>query len=307
MADKSAKAQLDFIVIGAAKAGTTPLYEFIKDHPQINIPSGKELAFFSNEKVYKKGYGWYIKQVDKNRKPNSLLGTMTPQYMLGQLDTPPETVAKRIKKHCPDVKLVAVLRNPIDRAYSQYKMAYRRGYEKKSFEKSMRDLVRNRKKIKTISPTNQAILGSEYGRSLSKYFELFDKKNIHIIFSEDLKDNPEKELNKLFKFLSIDFVFKPKGSDKVVHKGGFKPKVKFLTPSFLYSIPGVKYVWNNLIPYTLRKRVDFAINSWNVKPDKNDVGKDSDLYKFLVDYFKSDVYELEKLIGVKVSWQGFHK
>lgn len=304
---KKTNQALDFLVIGAAKAGTTPLYEFIKNHPEISIPPSKEISFFSNDSVYKKGFSWYIKQIKKSRKQNSLLGTITPQYMLGQLDTPPETVARRIKKHCPNVKLIAVLRNPIDRSYSQYKMAYRRGYEKKSFEKSMRDLVENRNKIKTISPTNQAILGSEYGRALEEYYKLFGSKKIHIIFTEDLKDNPGKELEKLFSFLKINTNFEPDGINKTVHQGGFKPKVKFLTPSFLYSIPGVKYAWNNLIPYPIKKRVDFAINSWNVKPDKTSLDETADLYKFLVDYFRKDVNKLQKLTGLKVSWPGFNK
>lgn len=301
------KNTLDFIIIGAAKAGTTPLYKYMSQHPQISIPPGKEVSFFSDDKIYSKGYEWYLQQISVGKKENSLIGTVTPQYMMGQNETFTETVAKRIKKTCPEVKIIAILRDPIDRAFSQYKMSFRRGYEKRSFENAMDDLIKNRKSIKKVDPKSQIILGSEYGENLEHYYKMFDRKQILVIFSEDLRLHPKRELKKIYKFLGVATDSDSKDIGKTVHQGGFKPKAKILTPGVLYKIPGLKLAWNKLVPYPLKKRIEFGVNAWNVKPDDVTLDKGNNSYKNMVSYFKNDVRQLEKLIGLQVPWKEFTK
>jgi len=196
--------ELDFIVIGAAKSATTTLYELIKSHPQIFIPAAKEVPFFSDSKTYKKGVASYIKSYFSGANPEKLWGTVTPQYMLGQGDTNPEIVAGRIHKSLSDVKLIALLRDPAERAFSHYKMQLQRGYAKLSFEELVEQTLENPDKLRAnTKPEDSFIFGSEYGRILGYYYSLFPRKNILLLTTEELRKSPEDVVREICTFIGI--------------------------------------------------------------------------------------------------------
>src|SRR5690242_16005313 len=127
------KRPLDFIVIGAQKAGTTSLFEYMRTHPQLYLPPGKEEQFFTAENVFKEGWKRYMDRVFYGAPEDSLWGTATPQYMSGgvwqngdQIDPgplAPETlVPKRIHKMMPNCRIFAVLRDPVERCFSHYQL-----------------------------------------------------------------------------------------------------------------------------------------------------------------------------------------
>lgn len=122
--------KVDFLVIGAQKSGTTSLFHYLRAHPRIHIPFVKEIGFFSNERKFRKGVQWYLKHFS-DAEPHQIVGEVSPQYMAHP------AAPGRIHSLFPDTRLIAVLRNPIDRAHSAYRMAVRRGGEKRAVEEAL--------------------------------------------------------------------------------------------------------------------------------------------------------------------------
>ena len=124
----------DFLIIGAQKGGTTSLYLYLNEHPNIGGAVIKEVSFF--DKNYHQGLAWYRAQFPTPlrklytrdvRKQNYIVGEASPGYLI--YPHAPERIAKIL----PRVKLIALLRNPVERAYSQYRHNVERGYEQLSF------------------------------------------------------------------------------------------------------------------------------------------------------------------------------
>ena len=129
----------DFIVIGCQKCATTSLYDYLIQHPNISSATEKEIHFFDSN--YNVGITWYrsffptvfSKQFSKLRKEKFVTGEASPMYIFNPI------VSKRILSILPNVKLIAILRNPIDRAYSHYNMQVKNGYETLSFEEAIKN------------------------------------------------------------------------------------------------------------------------------------------------------------------------
>jgi len=128
----------DFLIIGFPKCGTTSLYEYLLQHPDIHPPIGKEIDYF--DRLYSRGRNWYKVRFPTVFKKNIftkvlgrdfLTGEATPRYMIH-----PHAL-NRIKKILPKAKFIILLRNPIDRAFSHYNMNFRNGYENLSFEQDI--------------------------------------------------------------------------------------------------------------------------------------------------------------------------
>ena len=128
---------LDFVVIGASKSGTTSLFRYLRTHPAIFIPASKDVPFFSADKWLDRGWAAIRQEEFCGAPADARWGTVTPRYM----EDP--RVPKRIQRLMPEIKLVALLRNPIDRALSQFRQQVRRGKESRSFEEATFELMRS--------------------------------------------------------------------------------------------------------------------------------------------------------------------
>jgi len=119
-----------FFVVGAQKAGTTSLHNWLVQQPDICLPKLKETQFFTFERLFQRGIDWYLKQFPECGE-KEIIGEICPDYMFF-----PEA-AQRIKKWIDAPKLVFLFRHPQDRAYSHYLMTVRNGYEKLSFNDAL--------------------------------------------------------------------------------------------------------------------------------------------------------------------------
>jgi len=198
----SEKFTVDYIGIGAAKSGSTWIARCLAEHPQVFLADIKEIEYFNaytnikNKKFckiknaiipnkrFKKGINWYKKHFTAC-KPGMIKGEFCNRYLIDPV------APKAIKDTFPDVKLIVVLRNPIDRTYSHYLM--RKNffkYETRSFEDAI----------------NEQPLYTERGMyytQLKRYLKYFKREQLLILFLEDIKKNPEQEINKLFTFLHV--------------------------------------------------------------------------------------------------------
>jgi len=209
----------DFIIIGVQKGGTTYLFDLLSQHNRVRAPIKKEIHFFDNN--FDKGNKWYLSHFPlKSKAKNCITGEASPYYIFHP-DAP-----KRIKKYLPLVKLIVLLRNPTERAYSHYQMALRNGNEKiTDFEKAINN---EKKRLENYNTTNSDIFSQamkhqkfsyvsrgRYYEQIKRWFYYFDKEQFLFLTSEELFENEEKTLEKVFNFLNLK---KVKIADKNLNK-----------------------------------------------------------------------------------------
>jgi hypothetical protein len=120
----------DFLLLGAQKAGTTALYEYLRRHPQITGPSWKEVSFF--DRHWARGESWYRGNFPNlARTRGKLVGEASPSYVLHPL------APQRVQELVPDARLIVLVRNPVDRAFSQYNHEVALGREPLPFEEAL--------------------------------------------------------------------------------------------------------------------------------------------------------------------------
>ena len=194
----------NFIVIGAMKAGTTSLYEYLNQHPQILPCAQKEVHYFVHH--LNKGLDWYLAHFPPVvGEGNYLTGEASPGYLCN-------TIQSEVKQTFPQVKLLAILRNPIERAISHYYHNVKHGIEMRSFEAAM---TAELQAIATLSDINLVketknwsgeqgyLFSGLYVYFLQKWLAKFPKEQLLVIQSEDLYRQPKIIMKTVFEFLEL--------------------------------------------------------------------------------------------------------
>lgn len=212
VSDQSSGGAPNFFIIGAMKSGTTSMYEYIAEHPQFLPAIQKEIDFFSIR--YHLGIDWYQAHFASNPAPK--------QYFTGEASTSyidyPQ-VAQRIYQHYPEAKIIAVLRNPIDRAFSHYNhvQKYHSGRETRSFvdaaiaEMNWLNQLENPHIEAVDAENSEPFAYLKYGylfRGLYVYFlqewmSLFERSQFLILKSEDFYLQPAATMTKIYQFLDV--------------------------------------------------------------------------------------------------------
>jgi hypothetical protein len=203
----------NFLVIGAAKAGTTSLWDFLKSHPEVYLPAEiKETNFFALEGTRPNFRGpadaeginrGAITDLEAYQK---LFDAVSDHKAVGEVATSYlyyPAAPLRIKAHIPDVKIIAVLRNPVDRAFSSYLHTIRDGRESvHDFAAALR-LEDERIAANWEHIWHYKAMGFYYAQ-LSRYYELFDARQIKVYLFDDLVNDERAVLSDLMRFLGID-------------------------------------------------------------------------------------------------------
>lgn len=237
----------DFLVIGGKRCGTTFLYNNLVKHPNLHPPFLKEIHFF--DRFYHKGLKWYrshfpsmVEKEDYTKK-----GFI---YKTGEGSTSYiyyDAVPQRIKQTLPDVKIIALLRNPIDRAFSHYQDEVKREWETLPFEKAL-----EAEEGRLANPSPEMVGGSNelerhrfhfsykdrglYARQLKAWSEVFPIKDMHIIRSEDLFKNTSVEFEKVVRFLGFPdwmpqgFKASDRGEEKAMDPNTRKQLAEYFRP-----------------------------------------------------------------------------
>jgi len=186
----------DFLIIGAMRAGTSGLAAYLRSHPQVYMSRRKELHFFDER--FQAGVEWYRKQfVDV--APDQLSGEATPIYMYL-----PE-VAPRMHQTVPSAKLVAVLRNPVDRAYSHYWKTRGMGNETLDFEEAIEAEQERLAAGGRVARVSYSYLDrGSYLAQLQNVARYYPEDAIHVLKFEDLRDVTQTTLRSLAAFLGIE-------------------------------------------------------------------------------------------------------
>lgn len=176
-----------FIIIGAQKCATTSLYFHLHSHPDIRMAGEKELNFFVAELNWSRGVEWYASQFDGAGK---VAGEASPNYTAVPRY---RGVAERMARLTPEIKLIYIVRDPVERMISQYVHYCASGLESRSF-------------VEALTPTdwrNPYISRSLYQMQIEQYLRCFPREQIFIISLEQMRSGPEAVLKDLFLFLDV--------------------------------------------------------------------------------------------------------
>ena len=198
----------NFIIGGAAASGTSFLSAAIIQHPQIYLPQQMrpEPHYFYKSWEYSKPYEYYLEKYFSGVHDEVAVGERSSSYLyLAE-------VPSRVAKFLPEVRWIFCLRNPIERAYANYRYTVLEGLEELSFDEAL-ECEEERKQASTgiwaeIQPYDYTGRGF-YGRQLANFFEYFPRENFFCIKSEQLRAEPHKEFARLFAFLGVDVSFAP--------------------------------------------------------------------------------------------------
>lgn len=286
--------QPNFMCIGAPKSGTTTLYDILKQHPDVYVPSFKEPHFFDKEESYKKGMEWYLNQYFAQVQQEKAIGEFTPGYLID------DYAPARILNDCSNIemKFIVILRNPIDRAFSQYLHNKRDLMEDLSF---INALDAEEKRIKMYKDKNDLlykkysyIRNSLYFERLENWLKYFDKAQFKIIiFEEELLKDKENLLSEIFDFLNIS-----QYDLNLNIKSNVASKTRFIFfKKLIISKTFVHVLVKLLFPYKLRIKLKNYLMSLTNKVGVSEK-IDEDAHKeMLKEYFLDDIKKLEKLIS----------
>ena len=186
--------------IGAAKSGTTSLYDILSQHSEVFTPSFKEPHFFDVPSVYQNGVKWYEKTYFKEVKDEKCIGDFSPTYLFDV-----EAPQRILNDIGDDVKFILMLRNPVDRAYSHYLHSKRDEHEKLSFREALSLEKERANKNDYLSYLRFSYVGQGmYSQMLKRYFKLFSKENFLIInFEQEFIRQRENTMHRIFNFLEL--------------------------------------------------------------------------------------------------------
>jgi Sulfotransferase domain len=199
--------KVDFVIGGTQKGGTSALDYFLRQHPQICLPTDlKEIHFFDREEMFRDGKPDYQRYHAHFRPEpqHQLLGEASPIYMYWM------SAPYRIWSYNPDMKWIIILRNPTDRAYSAWNMERRRDAEQLSFA----DAVANEaKRCREALPFQHRVFSyidrGFYAGQIRRLFNIFGRDKCHVILNEDLKNKHEQTVQEVFGFLGVDQAYQP--------------------------------------------------------------------------------------------------
>jgi Sulfotransferase family len=303
----------NFFIVGAPKAGTTSLYNYLGQHAQIYMSPIKEPNYFASEMRFEnfvresrpriademRALQEYLRGDMRQKRFGGLVSTweeylklfshVTDEIAIGEA-TPcylwSETAARNIAARIPDAKIIINLRNPVDRAFSQYLHMVTVGSTRRSFRDQIEANLGCETKL--LGPLRPLLEFGCYYEQVSRYLGEFPAAQIHISFYEELQQTPELLLSELFSFLGVDPSFTPDqsvrhtvpriprlvGPTYFLKKWRIWPYLRKWTPQPLISR------WSSLM---LRGRAALTM----VAADR----------AFLTDYYRDDINKLAKLLN----------
>ena len=302
----------NFFIVGAPKAGTTSLYHYLDQHPEVFMSPIKETNYFSEEirlgNIDKNWQGWaqredkslqqYLRGPMQEKRFGGIISSRSNYLKLFQNVNGEKaigeasvcylwskTAAQNIASTVPHAKIIMILRDPVERAFSQYKQAVASGLEGRSF-RNLVDTNLNFKsdKFDLLHPFLEFGL---YHEQVKRYMELFPAENLRIYLYEDFRQASAETLSDIFRFLEVDPQFVPDTSER--HLRSQAARHIWL----IYKLKKYR-IWSpvkNAVPRPLRP----AIRRW-MSSSGQSVELDPADRAYLRDYYRQDIVRLSTLI-----------
>jgi len=276
--------KVNTFIVGAPKAGTTSLHHYLSQHTNVSMSSVKEPNFFSSKEVESLFYNSkcvddsndYHKLFSKEKK--QIRGEASVSYLFY------ENVPKRIHNYNSEAKIIIMLREPIERAFSHYLMDCRLGFCSEKLE----DIIANPQSFPQYF--QQYLELGNYYSQLKRYQDIFGKEKLLIIFYDDFKTDTKKVMKSVFSFLQIE-----------QQEIDFSIRNPFLSPSsplisMLYKLNIIRKGVKAFMPKRLLSLIRSNCFSAKSKPMLSKATEQQ-----LKAFYKSDVFQLEKLLNTDLA------
>ncbi|MDA3952305.1 MAG: sulfotransferase [Bacteroidales bacterium] len=311
------KAKPDFFIVGAAKSGTTSLYNYLVQHPEVYFSPIKEPNYFSNDIDVSK-FSFLYKQntfLDTEKYfSNKVLQNLSITFVRnikhyerlfelgGKFKTRGEsstsylyskTAAQNIYDYNPQSKIIVVLRNPIERAFSHYKMALRSGHTKLKFKEAVEKDLMAKDKAWGVSAL-YIELGLYYDQ-LMRYYSIFPTDQIKVFLFKDLKNSTNKVLKECFEFLEVNNI---NIEDKTIYNFAKSPQNLWL--NYFFTRMGLKNFLKRIAPESI---INIIKKSF-LRPDRNILSEND--FKFLLNIYEEDIKKTASLLNQDLSnWRNY--
>jgi hypothetical protein len=290
----------DFVVIGAAKSGTTALHEYLRQHPQICMSRRKEPNFFAFDQrppdfrgpfdrtLVNRDSIWrladYERQFDRAR-PDQRVGEVSPKYLSA------EGSAERMRRLIPEARLVAVLRQPADRAWSHFSMLRRDGFEPcATLEEAIAD--EPRRQAENWS-TGRHFERGLYAKQLRRVYDRFPREQIRVYLYDDFTADPEALFRDLFRFLGVEPGFVPDMARRPNVSGDVRNPVL----RWLWTRPGARSFVRPFLPKALRQ----AVSGWVIRHELIRREMPLETRSWLTELYGDEILRLQELLGRDLS------
>jgi sulfotransferase family protein len=301
----------NFFIVGAARAGTTTLYEYLRQVPGIFLPSIKEPRYFIARSIYEDIYGRIAVGNTKNyldlfaNSNATAIGEATPEYLYH------DSAARKIQEKVPYAKIIITLRNPISRAFSHYLLLKGLRNIQRSFDEMVKSEWANNKLDLGGSLRSPGIIECGfYSRGLSKYFELFGCDRIKIIIFEEWTKDAVNTINAIIEFLDVNYKFDDsvtiqKENTSRDYRRGNEFLYSVITKSVLFRriytrLPAFAHnSLKNIYHTQAGMRSSFASSF----PQNDSMSNET--RELIRDIYWKDVKELERILGRRLPWQDF--
>ena len=220
----------DLIITGTVRSGSTSLYYNICEPPSVLEAAYDEIGYFDSN--YHLGENWYRSMFPKLKIINKIKNDTG--YAITGEDTPfyfwKKEVVDRIYDILPDIKLIGIFRNPVDRAYSNYNLGVRMNTEQLGFEEAIDEeigFMENHSFRDTIDRKRSYISKGIYAEQIKLWLDVFPREQIHIFSTEQMQEQPEDTLNDVFRFLDIpEYTIKNRQKHKVAEYTKMVPDIR---------------------------------------------------------------------------------
>jgi hypothetical protein len=279
----------NFLIIGAMKSGTTALYYYLEQHPEIYMSPVKEPNFFSSQEQENAAdavtnIGTY-QDLFRGGSGKKALGEASHSYLYEP------RAAAEIKRYVPEAKLIAILRNPIDRAYSHFLHMVRSGTEPlDDFAQALREEEVRIHKERTF----QDYIGRGlYYQQLKRYFGTFPQEQVRVYLYEDLSGAPISTVQDAFRFLKVDDSFVPDVSLRRNVSG--QPKYKTLD-GLLRRQSRIKHAAKIYLPARMRWRLSKTFDDLKTRNLAEPPPVQSKVRRHLIGVYREDILKVQELI-----------
>lgn len=298
----------DFLIVGAARAGTTTIYSHLSKHPMVFMPKVKEPMFFSvysQDAFYidpksKKRVSFIIKELEgylnlfQSAENYKLLGEASTWYLYHYQSTI-KNLKKIYSERFNDLKIIIILRNPVERVWSHYWMKKRNGEEQLDFEKAINPETIRHRIDNHLIPGYDYIGFSKYYNQVKAYKENFEY--VKILIFEELKKSISEGITEILQFLGVDaFNFYKKEKELNV-SGKPKDKVALLLDKLIFKPNVLKSCLKFLVPFSVRTNLKYSLGKKILKKES----LSNHQRQILIDMYKEDVLQLGKLIDKDLS------
>ncbi|MEL6139272.1 MAG: sulfotransferase [Cyanobacteria bacterium J06628_6] len=292
---KTTKQWPNLFVVGAAKAGTTSLYHYLSQHPDIYMSPIKEPHFFSDispAERYMALSGCVNIQDAKTylglferRRQHSIVGEASPSYLWD------EQAPAKIQQVSPNAKIVIMLREPTSRAYSHYLNEVRAGLEKRPFLEALQADLASRETGWGVSPLYVAL--GQYSQQVQRYLDRFEA--VHVVFFEEFIKDVEGHLRQLFEFLAVDPAWA--AEIELEAQNGYAIATGPLG-KFLIGTPWVRQLARQLMAQQWRGQLKQLVLKKAPKPQMDEQAR-----ALLKEIYQSELEQLPQLLGRELPWQ----